>query len=170
MSESIFDLESANQEAKHRLVTALRGKGAHVSFDDAVHNFPVELMNTKPDHVPYTFWHQLEHMRITQADLLNYIQNPQYRSPSWPTGYWPDQTADADEAAWARTIAEYHVDTNELIALIEERQCDIFKPVAHMDNRSILRAVLLVIDHNAYHLGEFVMARQILGAWKSELA
>ena len=163
-------IEEANQEARTRLVYSLRGKGAHLSFEEAVHDFPARLINEKPPHVPYSFWHQLEHIRISQWDMIRYIQDPAYQSPPWPSGYWPDQSAAADRASWQQTIDRYLADTEELVSLIEDPNTDLLAPVAHMENRSILRAALVVVDHTSYHLGEFVMGRQILGAWKSALA
>lgn len=170
MSRTAFDLDGANAEARVRLVSALRGKGAHLSFDEAIHDFPAKLMNEKPNNVPYSFWHQLEHIRITQWDILKYIEDPNHQSPDWPAGYWPAQGATADSAAWDKTIAHYHADLKELVALVEDPKAELLKPVPHMSNRSIMRSAMLVVDHTAYHLGEFVMARQILGYWKSMLA
>ena len=170
MVQKTFDLESANTEARVRLVAALRGKGAHLSFDEAVRDFPAKLMNEKPNNVPYSFWHQLEHIRITQWDLLKYIADPKHESSDWPAGYWPGQDATADAKAWEETIARYHADLEELVALVQNPKLQLLEPVPHMENRSIMRSTMMVVDHTAYHLGEFVMARQILGHWKSMLA
>ena len=164
-----FDLSEANNEAKRRLIPALEGKGAHLCFEEAIEDFPDKLMNQKPDNVPYTFWHQLEHMRIAQWDILRYIQDPDHQSPVWPDEYWPGQNAEADRSAWQRTVDQFLADRQELIKLIQDPGCNVLSPVKHMSNRSILRQALLVVDHTAYHLGEFVMGRQVLGAWQSAL-
>ncbi len=162
--------ESANIAAKERLVLGLQGRGAHLSFADAVADMPAALFNKKPDNVPYTFWHQIEHVRIAQWDILRYIAEPGHVSPSWPEGYWPNPSLETDEAGWQRTIARYHTDLQELIDLIQRDDTDVLAPVSHNAGRSILGSVLIVIDHTAYHLGEFVMGRQISGAWRSALA
>lgn len=159
----------ANSEAKARLIPALRGEGAHLGLDDAVHGFPSDLMNAKPANVPYTFWHQLEHIRITQWDLLRYTVDPGHASPEWPREYWPAQDAMTDASGWAATLEAIRSDRSELVRVIEDPSCDVLAPVEHMGGRSIFGSVLLVIDHTAYHLGEFVMARQIMGAWESAL-
>ena len=164
-----FTLHAANQEARERLLPALEGKGAHLSFEDAIAGFPADLRNVKPPHVPYTFWHQLEHIRIGQWDILRYIVDPSHESPPWPHGYWPAPDSEADDAAWEGTISGFQADRDGLISLARDPERTVLEPVAHMDGRSIMRELLLVIDHTAYHLGEFVMERQILGAWKSEL-
>ena len=49
---------------------------AHMSLADAVKNFPVKDMNVRPPNVPYTFWHLLEHIRIAQWDIIDFIRNP----------------------------------------------------------------------------------------------
>lgn len=165
-----FNLEAANNEAKARLGPALRGSGAHLGLEEAVRDFPSELMNGKPAHVPYTFWHQLEHIRIAQWDLLRYASDPDHASPEWPREYWPAPDEVTDEAGWKATVDAIRADRDGFIGLIEDPACNVLEPVDHMDGRSIMRAALLVIDHTAYHLGEFVMARQMMGAWKSELS
>ncbi len=163
------DDASAGAEAKRRIVSALRGEGAHLQFTDAVHGFPESLVNTAPDHVPYTFWHQIEHIRICQGDILQYIIDPNYVSPEWPGGYWPARSLTADRTAWDETVEQYHSDLEKFVRLIERDETDLLEPVLHNAGRSILGSALIVVDHTAYHLGEFVMGRQMLGSWKSEL-
>ncbi len=170
MAKSAISAESMNIEARIRLVAALEGKGAHLSFDDAVRDFPEGLRNAKPPHVPYTFWHQLEHIRITQWDMLRYIEDPGHVSPDWPKGYWPDQAATTDGAGWDTTIRQYLSDLASLIALVNDPKVNLLAPIKHIENRSILRCGFIIVDHTSYHLGELVMGRQILGAWKSALA
>jgi hypothetical protein len=163
-----LDRASANAEAKERLVTTLEGHGAHLSLEDAVREFPAGLMNEKPPHVPYAFWHQLEHIRIAQWDLLAYATEPDHESPEWPRGYWPARDEATDEDGWNRTIRRIQADRRSFVELIRDPSCDVFAPVDHMDGRSVMRAAMLAIDHTAYHLGEFVMGRQSMGAWRSE--
>jgi hypothetical protein len=164
-----FDLEAANREAKQRLVPALGGHGAHLSLDDAVRDFPARLYNEQPPHVPYSFWHQLEHIRIAGWDLWRYVVDPDHVSPSWPDNYWPAPNEKADADRWQQSIDRIKADRRAFVELIQAPQTNVLEPIEHMDGRSIMRAALLVIDHTAYHLGEFVMGRQILGAWESSL-
>lgn len=168
--ESEISAEQMNDEARKRLVSALEGKGAHLSFDGAVRDFPERLMNEKPPHVPYTFWHQLEHILRTQEDMIAYIRDPNYVSPEWPKAYWPPQDEKTDRAGWEKTIRQFHESRDRFVGLVSDPATNLLAPVKHMENRSVLRSTLIIIDHTAYHLGEFVMGRQILGEWKSELA
>ncbi len=170
MAGSRLTAQKANDEAKTRLVPALLGRGAHLSFDQAIADFPDELINVKPPNVPYSFWHQVEHIRIAQWDLLEYIRTPDHGSPAWPREYWPPESAQASLSQWNESISRYRDDRDALVQLIQDPSTDVLSPVSHMSGRSVFRACLLVIDHTAYHLGEFVMARQVLGHWESELA
>ncbi len=163
-------VDQMNEEARVRLIDGLENKGAHLSFEDAVRDFPENLMNEKPSHVPYTFWHQLEHIRRTQEDMLRYIRDPSYVAPVWPKDYWPDQSARTDRKGWDTTIRKYLADRKTFVELVADPTTNLLAPVKRLNNRSVLRCALIVIDHTAYHLGELVMGRQILGAWKSELA
>ena len=166
----IFDLEHANAHAKERLVIGLNGEGAHMQIANAVKDFPPDLRDAKPNNVPYTFWHQLEHIRITQWDILKYVVDTRHVSPPWPTGYWPATSALSTDDSWKASIEQYYADLEECITLINRNDINVLEPVAHNSGRSIMGSMLIVIDHTSYHSGEFVMGRQILGAWKSELA
>ena len=134
-------------------------------FDEAVASFPQEHINTFPTQVSYTPWHLLEHLRITQWDILEFIRNPQHVSPSWPSGYWPAPDATADEAAWKKTIASFRADLRDLLAILDNPRTDLYSPLPHGDGQNILREFLLVADHNAYHIGEFAILRQVMGTW-----
>lgn len=164
-----LSMNDANMEAKRRLVEGLGGRGAHMTFENAVKDLPDSLMNAKPDNVPYTFWHQIEHIRLTQIDIIEYIRDPDYKEPTWPADYWPSQDAETDRAGWEKSIKHYLADVDEFVKLIEDQNCNVLASVERNNNRSIMGSALIIIDHTAYHLGEFVMGRQILGAWQSEL-
>lgn len=161
--------KSAIWDAKDRLVDGLRGHGAHLSLEAAIANFPASLMNERPPNVPYTFWDTLEHIRIAQHDLHMYAASPGHESPEWPSEYWPAPGERADGNRWNATISAIQDERERFIDFVKDPKCDVFAPAEHMDGGSVFRAALLAIDHTAYHLGEFVMGRQILGQWVSEL-
>ena len=98
-------MDEANKEAKKRLTDGLRGRGAHLTFESAVKAFPEKLINAKPENVPYTFWHQIEHIRLAQIDMIEYISDPDYKAPSWPDDYWPAPDAQTDRKAFGLTAA-----------------------------------------------------------------
>jgi hypothetical protein len=140
-------------------------EAAHMSLDEAVAAFPAKQLNARPPNVPYTFWHILEHIRIAQWDLLEYVQNPKHVSPAWPEGYWPKPDATTDAAGWKRTVADIKKDLGRLDRLLADPKVDIFAPVPFAANKSVLRCAFLALDHNAYHLGEFGILRQVMDLW-----
>lgn len=154
-----------DQTVREQSLFLLRGGGAHMGLDDAVANFPAEHINTQPPNVSYTFWHLLEHVRIAQWDILDFIRNPDYEERAWPEGYWPAPDAEADLQQWRQTIAAIHADLAELQAIVQDPSTDLYADLPHAPGYTILREVLLVADHNAYHLGEFGILRQVMDAW-----
>ena len=107
----------------------------------------------------------LEHIRIAQTDLLEYVQNAKHVSPAWPEGYWPAPDATTDVAGWKDTIASIQRDLGAIERLLADPKVDIFAPVSFANNKSVLRCVFLAIDHNSYHLGEFCILRRTMKLW-----
>lgn len=153
------------QVMREQLLALLRGKNAHLSFDQAVADFPIEAINRQPPHVPYTPWHLLEHIRIAQWDILEFVLNPGHVSPDWPEGYWPNPTALANQAKWEETLAAFRADLQAIEALVNDPHTDLLAPLPHAPDYTIFREVLLVADHNAYHIGEFAILRQVMNTW-----
>lgn len=157
---------NADTVLRQQLRALLQDGNAHMTFEDAVAHFPTEYMNVEPPHVPYTPWHLLEHLRITQWDILEFVRNPRHVSPPWPDGYWPARDAQADTQTWQRTIAAFQADMQALIEMLEDSNIDLYATIPHGDGQTILREMQLVADHNAYHIGEFAILRQVMGTWR----
>ena len=151
-----------DQPLREHLLYLLRGKGAHVDFESAVADFPVEKVNQKIKHLPYTAWAVLEHMRIAQWDILEFSRNADYVSPKWPEGYWPAGEVAPDAAAWSESVERFRADLKEMEDLVADPETDLFAAIPHGDGQTILREALLVADHNAYHLGVLVTMKRIL--------
>ena len=150
---------------RQQLLALLQGGHAHMGFDEAVQQFPREHMNTYPPNVSYTPWHLLEHLRITQWDILEFIRNPAHVSPDWPKGYWPTQNLRTDEVGWNQTLVSFRADLQALHDLVADSATDLVSPLPHGTGQTILREILLVADHNAYHIGEFAILRQVMQTW-----
>lgn len=149
-----------------QVVNLLTLPQAHMTLEDAVANFPLTHINTRPPGVEYSFWHLLEHLRISQWDLLDYIRNPQYQEREWPRRYWPAPDATTDADGWMETIRAFQADRAALAALANDPGTDLHQPIAHgAEGHTILREILLAADHNAYHIGEFGILRQVMGLW-----
>jgi hypothetical protein len=152
---------------RKQLVALLRGGQAHATFDEAVKNFPADHRGTIPPNLPYSAWQLLEHLRITQRDILDFSAPPTggYHPIEWPEGYWPKSPQPPSAHAWDESIAAIHRDLKTFVALIEKPTSDLYKPFRWGDGQNLLREALLIADHNAYHLGELIVLRRILGAW-----
>jgi hypothetical protein len=159
---------STDRALREHLVYLLRGGGAHLDFDSAVADLPAELRGAKPAGSPHTPWRLVEHMRIAQWDILEFSRNPRHVSPPFPEGYWPEGDAPRDEAQWNQAMVAFRADLEAMVALVEDPTTDLFARIPHGEGQTILREALLVADHNAYHLGQLVMVRRLLGAWREE--
>lgn len=150
---------------REQLIQLLKGGNAHLGFGDAVKSFPMEFINTRPPNVPYSPWHLLEHLRIAQWDILEFVRTPEHVSPKWPEGYWPPEESVADENAWKKTIDTFSADLKVLMGIVKDQDIDLHAELPHAPGYTYLREILLVADHNAYHIGEFSILRQIMGTW-----
>ena len=150
---------------REHLVEVLRGGNAHMPFAEAVAEFPEMHINTKPPRVAYSFWRLLEHLRITQADILDYLTNSDYHAPAWPRDYWPALETRATTQAWDESVAAFQRDLGAIISIVVDEGTDLFGPVPSNDEHTVLREVLIVADHNAYHIGELGILRQVTEAW-----
>ena len=153
---------------REQLLFLLRGGNAHMSFDQAVAEFPLEYINGQPPNVSYSPWQLLEHIRIAQWDILEFTRNPDHVSPQWPEGYWPRSGEKANEIKWEKTIGDFRVDLGALQDMVEDPGTDLVAPIPHAQGYTVLREILLVADHNAYHIGEFAILRQVMGAWPAD--
>ncbi|MGH9581447.1 MAG: DinB family protein [Bryobacteraceae bacterium] len=144
------------------LVDAIDGHHAHIDFDSAVADFPAELRGEKPAAAPHTAWQLLEHLRLAQHDILEFSRNPGYESPRWPEGYWPATESPPDAHAWEKSVKSFQKDSRELKALVRDDGLDLFKRFEHGQGQTLLREVLLVANHNSYHLGQLVYLKKTL--------
>jgi hypothetical protein len=149
---------------KH-LLDLLRGGNAHMGFDESFDNFPTEAINASPAGSDYTPWRLLEHIRIAQWDILEFVRDPSHKSPPWPDGYWPAKGVIADRQKWEESLKGFWADLHDMQALIEDPQTDLLGEIPHAPGYTILREALVLADHNAYHMGEFAMMRQVMDTW-----
>jgi hypothetical protein len=150
---------------RKQLVGLLDGHGAHMPFEEAVANFPDEAMNRRPPNVDYTPWHLLEHLRLTQLDILQYVTDPEYQERTWPDDYWPDPTATATRDVFDATVRDFLADRAALRALVTDPTRDLVAVIPGTPGHTLLREIRIDADHNAYHIGEFAILRQVMGTW-----
>ncbi len=160
-----WEIMNAGKVLQQQLLELLRGGNAYMEFDEIVGDFPLDSINDKAPNVPYSFWQILEHMRIAQWDILEFIRNPDHVSPHYPEGYRPHPADKADKNLWLKTIADFKADREALEKIVADPQTDILAPIPHAVGYTIFREILTVADHNSYHLGELAMIRQVLDLW-----
>ncbi len=137
-----------------------------MTFDDAVAEFPVWAMNQRAPNVDYTPWHILEHLRITQWDMLRYIRDgTAYVEIHWPTDYWPAKDAETDEEGFKRTIDGFRSDLRELQQIAADESVDLGAVLEGTPGHTCYRGIAIIGNHNSYHLGEFASLRQVMGSW-----
>ena len=147
------------------LLRLLDWRDAHVDLDSAVEGVPPELQGRRPERLPYSLWELLEHMRLVQRDILEFCRDPDYVEPAWPDDYWPRSAAPPSPDAWNDSITAFRRDRDALRRLTADVNVDLFATIPHGTGQSYLREILLVADHNAYHVGQLVLVRRHLGIW-----
>ncbi len=141
--------------------------GAHLSFEKAASGLTAELRGKRADEgLPYTIWSLIEHLRIAQWDILEFSQDAKHASPEWPRGYWPKSDSPEDDAAWEHSLSRFRSDLKAMERLAKNPKIDLYARIPRGDGQTILREALLTADHNAYHLGQIVALRRLIGAWE----
>jgi DinB superfamily len=151
---------------REHLVQLLEGGHAHTSFDQATRGFPVARAGERPSGAPYSAWELLEHMRIAQNDILRFSQSAKHKSPDWPAGYWPASPAPERADQWSASLRSFKDDLAEFLDMVRDLRSDLYRKFPWGDGQTLLREALLIADHNAYHLGQLVLVRRLLGEWK----
>jgi uncharacterized damage-inducible protein DinB len=157
----------ASTAVRDLLSNALAWQDAHATFDDAVGGIPAAVRGIQPASLPYSAWQLLEHLRITQRDILDFCVDASYAEKTWPDDYWPSSPAPESETAWERSIREYIADREALQKLAADTSVDLEAKIPHGSGQTYLRELVLVIDHSAYHVGQLVLVRRLLGCWKT---
>jgi hypothetical protein len=155
-----------DKPVREHLLKLLEGGHAHVTFQAAVKGIPAALRGKRPKGVEHSLWEILEHMRIAQRDILEFSIDAKHVSPEWPSGYWPKTKQPPNDKAWTKSVRAFTADLESMRKLVAADSTDLYAPIPHGDGQTILREALLIADHNAYHLGELVLVRRLLGAWE----
>jgi uncharacterized damage-inducible protein DinB len=164
-SIAVRDFSKADKALREHIVRLVKEGGAHITFEQALADLPPNVRTRKPPDAAHTIWQLVEHMRIAQWDILEFSRNAKHVSPEWPSGYWPRPDVTPDQKAWDASMEGFRSDLRAIEKLVADPSTDLFAKIPHGDGQTILREALLVADHNAYHLGQIVHLRRLLGAW-----
>ena len=147
------------------LARLLSWSDAHISFDDGVAGLPVAARGRIPRGLPYSPWQLVEHLRLAQADILEFCVSRLYQEKRWPKDYWPAAAAPPTRQAWSAAVAGFRKDRRAFARLVLNPRRDLLAPVPAGTGQTLLRAILLAADHSAYHVGQLVAVRRLLGCW-----
>jgi hypothetical protein len=151
------------------VASSLGWEEGHASLDNAVKGLEPALRGKRPDGYPHSPWELVEHIRITQRDLLDFSQAPDYvEKLEWPRDYWPTSPAPANSTAWDKSIADYKRDRDAFARFTMETDIDLTAKIPHGKGQTYLRTILLAVDHASYHVGQLVSVRRLLGAWPAK--
>ena len=151
---------------RKQLAALLTSGEAHAGFEAAIKDLPRDLRGKVPDNAEHSAWQLVEHLRIALWDIVEFSRSAKHKSPKWPEGYWPKSPEPPNEKAWDETVEAIRADLKVFAALISDKDTDLYAKIPHGDGQTVLREVLLAADHNAYHVGQIVLVRRLLGAWK----
>jgi len=155
----------SEQILRAQLAGLLESGHAHVPFEKAVAAMPPELVGVRPPGLVHSPWELVEHLRISQWDILEFSRGGDHESPDWPSGYWPEEPEPPEPDAWQGSVDAFLADRRAMEALCLDASRDLFEPFPWGDGQNLLREILLLADHNAYHIGQLVQLRRALGCW-----
>lgn len=158
--------DSEDRALRAQLVEFLRGESAHAGLKSVVDDYPAELRGRRPKRSPHSAWQLLEHIRIALHDLLEFSTNSNYLAPKWPDNYWPKEEAPPSNDAWDASVKAVKKDVADFEKLIGNPESNLYATIPWGDGQTLLREVLLAGQHTSYHLGQLVLLRRELGAWK----
>jgi len=138
---------------------------AHVDWKKALEGIPAKDRGKRPKGAEHSLWELLEHMRLATWDILEFSRDPKHKSPDWPAGYWPKKPEPPSAAAWGKSVKELDQHLEEMRRFVNDPKTDLLAPIPGGSGQTILREALLIADHNAYHLGQLVLVRKLLGCW-----
>jgi uncharacterized damage-inducible protein DinB len=161
--------KTLSKEVRKQLAQLLEGGQAHATFEDAVKGLPAKLRGVIPQGLPYSAWQIVEHIRIAQRDILDYSRNSdgKYKPRKWPDDYWPKSAEPPNKTAWNTCLQKIADDRKAFEKLLKKADDEeLVQPFAWGEGQTLLREALLIADHAAYHTGELIVLRRLLGAWR----
>ncbi len=157
--------QTKNEILVENLLALLTGESARTPFEEVVADFPMDRINENMPNADYTPWHLLEHIRLAQEDILDFTRNPDYKYRNWPQDYWPPKGKKATKAMWEKSVRGFQKDLKDFMDIIQDPKTDLYKEIPWGEGEIVLREVITLANHNAFHLGEFAIMRQAMGTW-----
>ena len=154
------------EELKIHLINSLKGGQAFAPIEKSLQNINPEKRNIRINKNQHTVWEELEHLRLAQEDIYQYMINPEWKSADWPSGYWPKPVDKLSDEEWEKTYKGFLKDLNDVIEFVNSTKVNLLEIIPHTKVHTYLREILLIIEHNAYHIGKIVDIRKALDDWR----
>lgn len=154
-----------DQALREHLVKMLKGGQAFVSLKEILDGIPYDLVGERPHDLTYSLWQLIRHLYLAQQDIVDFCINPDYKEPRWPDEYWPQNPFPDSEKQWEQNITDIHKGIEQMAGLVKDPKNDLFAPVPQGNGQTLLREAMLIAQHNAYHSGEIIVLRRLLGIW-----
>ncbi|MEL7833150.1 DinB family protein [Fodinibius sp. Rm-B-1B1-1] len=155
----------SKKDIRTLLLEQLEGRNTHVAFDQAIQGLTFKQVGIRVEGIPHTIWELIEHIRIAQDDILEFCKNPDYEDLDWPDEYWPAESKPESKEAFEQSLQLVRDGINEMRELIMDPTNNLQRPFDHGDGQTLFREAMLIVDHNAYHIGQIVLIRRLLGSW-----
>lgn len=155
----------SDKTVRSLLLEQLEGRNAHVDFKQAVQGLTFKQAGIRVEGVPHTIWELIEHIRIGQDDIIEFCNNPDYEALDWPDDYWPEESKPESQEQFEKSIQAVQEGIEEMGELIRNSQNNVQEVFLHGDGQTLFREAMLIVDHNAYHIGQIVLIRRLLGSW-----
>ena len=157
---------ATHEKWREIVASSLDWDQAHTTLDDAVKDLTRAGRGKVPHGMEHSVWQLLEHIRIAQHDLLNFLANPDYvHDLKWPDDYWPRDAEPASDEVWDTNLAQLKIDRDALKEFTLTGAPDLTAKIPHGSGQTYLRTILLAVDHSAYHVGQIVDVRRLNGNW-----
>ena len=156
---------ASEKTTRELLLEQLEGRNAHVNFEQAVQGLTYKQTGIKVEGLPHTIWELIEHIRIAQADILEFCKNPEYEELDWPKDYWPESSMPESKQQLEASVQAVREGLEEMRNMLRDRENDLQTPFEHGTGQTLFREAMLIVDHNSYHIGQIVQIRRLLGSW-----
>lgn len=154
-----------NLEIKKRLSEHLKGGEAFLPLEEMLKKIEFGKLGIRPQNLPYSFYELFYHIRFAQKDILDYCIGKNYKSHDWPDDYWPEQQAPESIEDWDKFKNAYFEERQDLVKYLLSPKNDLLSPVKEGTDHTLLREVMLVIEHSAYHNGQLLILLRQLGLY-----
>ncbi len=152
---------------REHLITLISGEQTNVNLEGALAGLKKENRTKRPAKNVHSVWEEVEHIKISQEDILNYIIDPKWKSPEWPDKYWPENPSHLSDEKWKTSIDKIIYDQNELIKIVKDESIDLTQIIPHTNSHTYMREILLATAHANYHVGQIIIIRKFLDDWHS---